>query len=403
MKRLGVLILTISLLNILLAAQLAAQTAPQAPAPAGAKAPAPPAPPQRSTFQRPPQATIESDIAKATLWQPDPLRGYYRGTRFDWAGVVSNYSEKGTKWFGSWFVKSDPTVEDMRYDRTLNGWVAGINSASMGPVNEFSATSDTLPPGYKEAPEGGTFLKIGVGMLRKPKETTYNRFNIYEIANGGKWTTNFKPGSDQIEFVHKLDDPSGYGYVYTKTASIAKGKPDLVVEQSLKNTGSKLIDTDVCVYTFLTADNANPSDNGELNFHFPVKVDMDKVNPGYIKAEGTEVQFLKELQGDEKLDFNVQGFIDASKSFHFRYRSASATMGVVFDQSLSGLGVTVIKSALIYKFYYKLHVEPGSEFKWHIAYQPYILRPAEPEPAPAGAKPAPAATKPAPAAAKPAF
>jgi hypothetical protein len=157
----------------------------------------------------PPKATIQNELARADLWLPDPAGGYYRGTRFDWSGTISNLCYKGASWFRPWFVKSDPTVEDVRYDPALRGWVAGTNSANWGPVNEFSATDDTLPPEYREAAVGGTFLKIGVGMLRKPNEPRYNRFKPYEVVNGGRWTTNFRKESDRIEFVQQLDDPSG--------------------------------------------------------------------------------------------------------------------------------------------------------------------------------------------------
>jgi hypothetical protein len=345
----------------------------------------------------PPKATIQNELARADLWLPDPVGGYYRGTRFDWSGTISNFCYKGSEWFSPWFVKSDPTVEDMKYDPALRGWVAGINSANWGPVNEFSATDATLPPGYKEAPVGGTFLKIGVGMLRKPNETKYNHFKSYEIVNGGKWTANFKKESDRIEFIQRLDDPSGYGYVYTKTVSLTKGKPELVVEHSLKNTGSKLIDTDVCNNTFLNESNSPTSGEWHFNFRFKVDTAIDKAKANWIYVDGSEINFAKEFQGDDKLDLKVQGFNDETKAMQAKSGAARSGMGFTWDQPLSGVELSAIRSVMNLKKFFKVRVEPGSEFKWRVAYSSgYIMMQSEKNPkGPASARPAPAAKEPA--------
>jgi len=67
-----------------------------------------------------------------------------------------------------------------------NGVVAGPVSATSGPVEEFGADGGTQ--GYSEAKPGGTFIKIGVGVLRKPNDSKYDHYYRYEIADPGKWT-----------------------------------------------------------------------------------------------------------------------------------------------------------------------------------------------------------------------
>ena len=69
--------------------------------------------------------------------------------------------------------------------------------------------------GYDEAKAGGTFLKIGVGILRKPDDSPYSHYRLYEIVDGGKWSV--KKSADAVEFTQELHDASsGYGYVYRK-------------------------------------------------------------------------------------------------------------------------------------------------------------------------------------------
>src|SRR6266704_1469151 len=89
-----------------------------------------------------PQAEISNGLVRARLYLPDPAKGYYRATRFDWAGVIPRLEFKGHTYFGQWFEKYDPKIHD----------------AIIGPVEEF--VTNNLPLGYEEAQPGGTFLRI---------------------------------------------------------------------------------------------------------------------------------------------------------------------------------------------------------------------------------------------------
>ena len=74
------------------------------------------------------------------------------------------------EYFGQWFPKYDPKLHD----------------AIMGPVEEFVYNESAV--GYDEAKAGGEFVRIGVGALRKPDETKFQRFKTYDIVDTGKWT-----------------------------------------------------------------------------------------------------------------------------------------------------------------------------------------------------------------------
>ena len=68
-----------------------------------------------------PQAEISSSSIRATVLLPDAKSGYYRGTRFDWSGVISSLKWNGHEYFGQWFDRYDPKIHD----------------AIAGPVEEF--------------------------------------------------------------------------------------------------------------------------------------------------------------------------------------------------------------------------------------------------------------------------
>ena len=59
-----------------------------------------------------PQAEISNGPIKAKLYLPDPANGYYRGTRFDWSGVIASLEYGGHNYFGPWQAKHDPKIHD---------------------------------------------------------------------------------------------------------------------------------------------------------------------------------------------------------------------------------------------------------------------------------------------------
>ncbi|HYZ87091.1 MAG TPA: hypothetical protein VE621_21930, partial [Bryobacteraceae bacterium] len=117
-----------------------------------------------AVFGQYPEATITNGVVTAKLYLPDAEKGYYRGTRFDWSGQVYSLTTGGHEYFGQWFERYDPKLHD----------------AIMGPVEEYGVDGGL---GYQDAKPGETFLRIGVGALRKPEEAKYERFRTYDIVD----------------------------------------------------------------------------------------------------------------------------------------------------------------------------------------------------------------------------
>jgi hypothetical protein len=318
------------------------------------------------TAADPPQAEISNGMVRAKLYLPDPVNGFYRGTRFDWSGTISSLEYKGHKFFGQWFVKLDPGVRDIQFDPASNGFLAGPASANIGPVEEFST-----PIGYNEAAVGGTFLKVGVGVLRKPEEQRYASYTLYEIVNGGKWTVRKEP--DRVEFVQELTDSSGYGYVYTKTVSLTKDKPELVLEHSFKNTGQKLIETNVYDHNFIVIDDQPTGPDFVIKFPFEVKEAKDKL--GIAETRGKEIVYLKELQKDERAMVPVVGFGETAGDYDIRVENQKAGAGIRIrgDRPLARVAVWAIRPTRSPEAFISLRAEPGSEFKCRISYEIYTL------------------------------
>src|SRR4051794_15034193 len=63
-----------------------------------------------------PQASISSRQIKAQLYLPDAKTGYYRGTRFDWSGVIYSLEYQGHDYYGPWYQGRRDDVRDFVYE-----------------------------------------------------------------------------------------------------------------------------------------------------------------------------------------------------------------------------------------------------------------------------------------------
>ena len=146
-----------------------------------------------------PQTRISNQALQVNIYLPDAEKGFYRGTRFDWAGVIASLDYKGHSYFGPFFEKFDPAVSDVDIGNPV---VAGVASAASGPVEEFIGADETAL-GYSTAKPGEAFCKIGVGALRKIDNAPYSSYVNYSLVDGGKSSVKSRP--DWIEFTQQVD------------------------------------------------------------------------------------------------------------------------------------------------------------------------------------------------------
>jgi len=298
-----------------------------------------------------PKATISNGLIKATLDLPDPVNGYYRATRFDWSGQIPSLEYKGHSYFGEWNTAPySPQLHD----------------AIMGPVEEFLTNGMGL--GYAEAKPGGTFIKIGVGVIRKPEEAKFQQFHTYEIADNGKWS--IKKHADSVEFTQTVTDPSsGYAYVYTKTVRLVKGKPELVLDHRLRNTGKKPIESDVYEHNFYVLDKQPVGPDTVVRFPFDVHA-AGNFN-GFAETKGHELVYLKELPKGPSAQSELTGFSSDPKDYDIteENRKTGASVRQTSDRPIVRINYWSIRSTACPEAYIHLNVDPGKEFTWKIRYE----------------------------------
>jgi hypothetical protein len=300
-----------------------------------------------------PEASISNGQIQAKLYLPNAETGYYRATRFDWSGVVSSLAYQGHNYFGVWFPKYNPKLHD----------------SITGPVEEFRTGDSAL--GYTDAKTGGTFIRIGVGVLRKPEEEKFQQFKTYDIVDPGKWTV--KSGRDSVTFTQTVRDPtSGYAYLYKKTVRLVKGSPRMVIEHSLKNTGTKTIETNVYSHNFYVIDGTPSGPEMHVKFPFDLKASVPFRGPA--GPVGKEMVYQQELPADGSSVYGeLAGFGNSSKDFDIRVENGKTGAGVRLtgDQPLARVVFWSIRTVLSPEPYIEMKIEPGKESRWTLNYDFY--------------------------------
>lgn len=299
-----------------------------------------------------PHKMIDNGLVSAKVYLPDTF-GFYRATRFDHAGMITHITYKGHDFGRYWFVKTSPNVQNFSYD--ADGLVAHNNNIAAGPVEEFGEN------GFDAAGPGGRFLKIGVGILKRDNDK-YNRFHTYPILNQGKRTTTATKTSIRFDQVVS-GDPSGYGYSYTKTVRLVPGKATLIIEDRLKNTGSKPIDTTVYNHNFATVSPGNEA--VELEAPFTLK-NTRPMPEDVIKFDGNRMRYLRAITGQEQVASDLTGFTNAVSDNDFRVTNTKTGYGVRIraNQPVSRLLWWSVPSTMSIEPYMDIKLKPGEEKRW---------------------------------------
>ena len=313
----------------------------------------------------PPTAEISNGKIRARLYLPDAANGFYRGTRFDWSGVIYHLEAAGHTYYAPWFTKRSATVRDFVYEG--EDIVAGPCSSTSGPADEFR------PLGYDAAKPGETFVKIGVGALRKSGTGAYSGYHLYDIANPGAWKVRRR--ADSITFTHTLQDAaSGYGYVYTKTIALEKGKSEMVMKHTLKNTGKRAMETSVYNHNFLVLDGKAPGAGAVITVPFAIR---SKTPPNAELAEitGNRVVYKKTLTGRDVVSAPIEGFSANPADHEFRIENSALKAGMSLrgDRPLESINLWSIRSNISMEPFVAITVAAGQEFTWSTTYRYYAL------------------------------
>jgi hypothetical protein len=303
-----------------------------------------------------PHVEISNGLVTARITPPDPDNGFYNGTRFDQAGIVTSLTLNGKEFYGPYFARTAPEVLDYTYD--ANGaTVAGPDSAVSGPVEEFA------PLGFDDRTTA-LFVKIGVGVLYRPDDAPYDHYRHYHIVSMGTRSTRVAP--DSVTFLQTVDG-ANYGYTYQKTLRLVPGKPQMVIEHVLRNSGDRPIVTTVYDHNFLRL---TPGDDGiQLRFPFTVAA----ANPpaaDLMRVDGRTLTYLRAMKPRERASFPITGYGASAGDYDIQVTDLKSKAGVQIkgDQPITKINVFSIDTVQAVEPYIAIDLPPGAEKRWSYTY-----------------------------------
>lgn len=312
-----------------------------------------------------PRQLLSNGKLDVLVFLPDAKDGYYRSSRFDWSGVVGCAAVNGHTFFGEWFQGYDPLKND-----SITGPVEEFRTVG-GPIGHTGPKGELVVPagaiGYAEAKPGETFLKPGVGVLRKVDDKPYSFGFAYPIVDTGKWTT--KSIKHSITFRQVLNGPDGYAYVYEKTLSLDKTGTAMTLEHRLKNTGKKTIDTSVYSHDFFMLDGKPTGPGMVVHFAFEPKPE-DPIGSA-AKIEGKDLVYVEPLAPHKGVQGYLTGYSDKASDFDFTVEDKNTGLSVrqTSDQPLARIYFWSTKSTICPEGYIHLNIPPGKTGTWKLHYE----------------------------------
>jgi hypothetical protein len=314
-----------------------------------------------------PTTTLTNGKLTVVIFLPDAQKGYYRSTRFDWAGIIPCVSLNGHRFFGEWFVGA--------YDPMRNDAVVGpaeefrIDDGVLGhyPANSPLLTINSQAIGYDEAKPGEAFLKPGVGILKKIDDQPYSTHTIYPILDGGTWTTS-KTSPTSITFQQVLNGRDGWAYVYEKMLRLDANGTGMTLEHSLRNTGQKVIDTKVYDHDFITLDGQSVGPDIVIRFPF-VPRPSTPLDP-LLKIEGKELHFTKALAAGQVASMYYTGYSDKVSDYDITVENVRTKVGLeqTSDTPISRAYFWTNGKAIGPETYIHVPVKPGKTTHWKLHY-----------------------------------
>jgi len=305
-----------------------------------------------SEFDRWPHAILVSGDARLTVLLPDAARGYYRGPRFDWSGMVALAEWKGHTFFGSW----RPAPHRPRANDDAAGTAGEFG---MGPL-----TGNPAPVGYDDAEVGEVFLKIGVGRLVKVREPVYSFGALYRILQPAVWDIRQEEG--RISFAQEESPVRGYAFRYTKTISLQEDAAGFALEHKLENLGTRrVVQTHYC-HNFIRID--DEPIGPDYRIELPWQPAFSRTAGDILQQNGANIEISRVPGPEEGFFALVEGYEPTSAHHSITLRRGKAALRMTGSDPMVLLQVFGTRRTLCPEPFISVSLAPGASRKWSTRY-----------------------------------
>jgi hypothetical protein len=301
-----------------------------------------------------PKLTLDNAKGSIDLYLPDAQRGFYRGLRYDHAGMVAQARFAGHTFFGELIKPHDPLVHDH----------------GAGTVEEFGMTL-TPPLGFAEAKAGEAFLKIGVGLLQKDKDrAAYSFAGAYKVVELPAWKV--EPERAVVTFTQSAGLPNGLAYRYTKRVELTDDGFRIV--RKLENTGKAKWSTDHYGHNYISIDDRPIDSQYKLELPFALTLAEQNGTKAAV-VTGKQIGANRALGEKEALWAHATGHGESAKDnvmvMRVDHAGAKAGVEITTDFPVRRLVLYATQRAFCPEAFVEFTLEPGQSQTWMTTYRFY--------------------------------
>ncbi len=302
--------------------------------------------PQANPANAPAAKVLRAGDLTVEVQPPDAAAGQYRGTRFNWAGNTSRIAVGKHEFVHPWKDGHDPAGHD---DLT-------------GLADEFGIDG---PQGYEAAAPGGTFVKIGVGVLKRADAKPYEFWRAYAFAEAPRWTAAF--GVAEATFSQELRHQA-CSYRYEKRLELTGLGNRLAVRHALTNLSAARLKTNHYCHHFFRLDGDPIGPTTRLELPYKVALRTPAGRSDLFAVRGPALGLSAELPKDASASAELAD-PGAEHGFVLTNTRTGAVVAAKGDRKLAKFNLWTVRSAFCPEPFVALDLATGETVRWRTDYE----------------------------------
>lgn len=291
--------------------------------------------------------TMQNASIKLTLADPTASQPIYTGQRFTLPGMVVDGSWKGIPFLVPFAIPND-----------------------YSPDNQVGGTAEEFdlpgPADYDSAAVGGTFMKIGVGILRRDDAELY-KFSLPREVVIAPANSIISSGKTSTTFLQTLEDPMG-GRGYRLEICVSLREDGFTVRRELANTGKHPLRTEHYTHNFCKIADHPVGPAYEVGWTSPIVEDKVITGGGAMLPTPHGLKFAKPPQGHFYLSGKCSGF-PADEPIVVTQRDVGIQLSIATSSPLHRIAVWGTIEVISPEPFVLLEIPPGKSAKWSTTYQ----------------------------------
>ncbi len=278
---------------------------------------------------------LENNHLSVEISAPGSL---YRGTRFDWTGVITQVTLDGKTTF---------CVQEPEQNHT--------NTNGVGLCNEFT----NFIPIENDVSAGIPFPKLGIGILKPLVKGSFNNFLACEIDPFK--VEMVQKDSHTIKFIAYPTECRGISVYTEKTITLQNNK--IIIDYEMKNTGTVALHTREYNHNFIQI-NDYPI-GPDYTMKFPYEISVDNL-PEYISCEDKEIH-INEIPVDS-FYLLPKGYTTEPHRWELICNPLKVGISEENDFSAGRFAIWGRNNVISPEVFVNIDLEPGQSMKWFRKY-----------------------------------